>query len=70
MTPEFSTPHETGHAVGMRNRYKGTGALMPGYNHNLMSLPNPKRKNEPLNLTSNQIQEIFTSPNNVYSEYE
>lgn len=70
LTPEFSTPHETGHAVGMEDKYLGIGASNPLYPHNLMAVPDPMRKNEPLNLKSDQIQEIFTSPNNVYSEYE
>ena len=70
LTPAFSTPHEAGHAVGLEDKYLGKGAPNPLYPHNLMSVPDPMRKNEPLNLKRDQIQEIFTSPNNVYFEYE
>jgi len=62
--------HEAGHAVGLEDKYLGKGAPNPLYPHNLMSVPDPMRKNEPLNLKRDQIQEIFTSPNNVYFEYE
>ena len=67
LTPEFSTSHEAGHSVGMRDRYGAQNYL---YRHNLMSMPDPTHKEEPLNLKKDQIQEIFESPNNVYTEYE
>lgn len=66
LTPEFSTSHEAGHSVGMRDRYGAQNYL---YRHNLMSMPDPTHKEEPLNLKKDQIQEIFESPNNVYTEY-
>ena len=70
LTPEFSTPHEAGHSVGMTDKYLGNGAANHLYQHNLMSVPDPNKKGMPLNLKNDQIQEILKSPNNVYTEYE